>query len=160
LFVDYFYYVNDFKGTALTEEEFCKYGKLACMEITSNTLSRVTDGTINNFPGELISRIKDCACVIAQYLKKFQDTFDSLTGLTTAQGTSEGIVKSKTAGAVSVTYDTALSANYLLNLENQKAIIKSVLKSYLAPVCIGGIFYNLLSKVVSQKCSCPSCRII
>ena len=158
VFVDYSYYVDDFGGTKLSEEEFNKYGNAGCMEITANTLSRVSDSTINGYPIELISRIKNCACTIAEYLKTFHDAFDAMAG--SSGEIAQGIAKSKTAGAVSVTYDTAAAVSYLLDPVKQKNIIQSVLNIYLSPVCIGGVFYNLLSKVLDTHGICESCRII
>ena len=90
-------------------------------------MSRVTDGTINNYPSELIENIKDCACAISEWLQKFQNALD----ITSTDADSNGIIKSQTAGAVSVTYDTALTTSYLLDLKNQEKIIYSVINSYL-----------------------------
>lgn len=145
MFVDYEYYTNSFGGTALTETEFNKYTPNACMKITTSTMSRVTDSTINSYPSELVSRIKDCACMLSEWEQKFDKALNTLSN-----GITDGIAKSKSAGAVSVTYDTSLSINYLLDTQNQNKIVNSVINSYLAPAWINGIFYNLLSKVLSS----------
>lgn len=142
--MDYEYYKTQFKGSDLTEEEFEKYGNLACMEITTNTLSRVTDSTLGNYPKELVSRIKDCACSIADYRKMFDNVFKSAAS--SQSGSGSGIVRSKSVGAVSVSYDTSQTASYLLDPAKQKQLICSVLRLYLSPVCFGGVMYNLLSK--------------
>lgn len=142
--MDYEYYKTQFKGSDLTEEEFEKYGNLACMEITTNTLSRVTDLTIGDYPKELISRIKDCACSIANYKKAFDNAFNSIVGA--KSGSGAGVIRSKSVGAVSVSYDTSQTASYLLDPAKQKQLISSVLRLYLSPVCFGGVMYNLLSK--------------
>lgn len=159
MFVDYDYYKNKFKGTVLTEDNFNRYGNLACIEITTSTLSRVTDGTINNYPMELITRIKDCACAIAEYKNRFDDAFNSVTSLSSGNKT-EGIIKSKTAGAVSVNYDTTTTVSYLLDNQKQRSIINSLLCTYLSPVCIGGLSYNLLSKLIGNHNTCRTCNII
>lgn len=159
MFVDYNYYKNNFKGNSLTDEEFNKYGNLACMDITANTLSRVTDSTINNYPQELIARIKSCACAISECNKMFDDSLNSLTSSSDGRKT-EGIVRSKTAGSVSVTYDTDLSAKYFLDREKQEKIKQSILRLYLSPICINGKMYNLLSKVMdSFPDQCHSCCV-
>ena len=145
MFVDYEYYTENFKGTSLSEEEFNKYIKNACMKITTSTLSRVTDSSINSYPSELVSRIKDCACSLSEWEQKFDKALEALSN-----GITNGIAKSKSAGAVSVTYDTSFSLNYLLDTQNQNKIVNSVINLYLAPICINGTFYNLLSKVISS----------
>lgn len=145
MFVDYEYYTENFKGTSLSEEEFNKYIKNACMKITTSTLSRVTDSSINSYPSELVSRIKDCACSLSEWEQKFDKALETLSS-----GITNGIAKSKSAGAVSVTYDTSFSLNYLLDTQNQNKIVNSVINLYLSPICINGTFYNLLSKVVSS----------
>lgn len=145
MFVDYEYYRDSFGGTSLTETEFNKYVPNACMKITTSTLSRVTDSTINSYPSELVTRIKNCACSLSEWEQKFDKALNTLSS-----GITDGIAKSKSAGAVSVTYDTSFSLNYLLDTQNQSKIVNSVVNSYLAPICINGTFYNLLSKVLSS----------
>ena len=153
MFVDYEYYIDNFKGTSLTEEEFNKYAQNACMKITTSTVSRVTDGSINNFPSELVMSIKNCACAVSEWLQKFQNALDNAIN-----NNSNGIMKSQSAGAVSVTYDTSASS-YLLDVKNQENIINSIINSYLSARCINGVFYNLLSKGLCNSNTCVTCRI-
>ncbi len=165
MFVDYDYYKNTFKGADLTENEFSKYAAMACMQITASTLSRVNDKTINNYPPELVRNIKNCACAISELMKKFEDGFNILVNSSNQSGgdKSGGIIHSKTAGAVSVTYDTSAankSIDYLTDPSKQRKIIQSVMDMYLSPICIGGKFYNLLSKVVGSSPACHHCTII
>lgn len=152
MFVDYNYYKNVFGGSMLTETEFNQYGNMACTKISSSTLSRVTDSTINGYPSSLVSSIKNCACVLAQWFKRFQSALDTMTNA--VDGTQpEGIIKSKSAGAVSVTYDTTSTLSYFLDQSNQEQTVNSVLKTFLYPQCIDGKLYNLLSKNLSSpKC--------
>lgn len=156
MFVDYDYYKNDFKG-CLSEDEFNKFINLACSKITIATMSRVTDSTIGNYPSELIKNIKDCACSLLEKLKSFDDALNVLSS--SINGESNGMIKSSVAGAVSVTYDTTSGINFLLNKSNQESIINSVINSYLSARCIGGKFYNLLSKSLSSRNFCKSCNI-
>lgn len=165
MLVDYDYYKNIFKGVDLTENEFPKYANMACMQITASTLSRVNDRTINNYPPEIVRNIKDCACAISELRKKFEDGFNILGNSSNQSGggKSGGIIHSKTAGAVSVTYDTSAankSIDYLIDPSKQRKLIQSVMDMYLPPICIGGKFYNLLSKVVGSGSSCHHCTII
>ena len=153
MFVDYEFYKNNFKGK-LSAEEFDKFVNLSCMKITKETCSRVTDGTLNNFPNELILDIKTCACALIDKLKIFQDALDF-----NEKFVNSGAVKSQTAGAVSVTYDTSFSS-YFLDSKNQEIQIKSIINAYLFPRCINGKFYNLLSKVIENSNSCKTCSLV
>jgi len=156
VFVDYTYFTGNFKGTLLTENEFNRFGDLACILITTSTMSRVTDSTITIYPAELIYRIKNCACVLSEFLKQEDDvkkkSFASIIDTETS-----GIVRSKTAGAVSVTYDTSTAISYYLNIGKYKDLINMIIRQYLSPVCIGTIYYNLLSKVIDSSPNCCSC---
>ena len=157
MFVDYDYYAFVFKGTVLTEDEFNKFGNQACMYITANTLSRITDSSVLIYPIEIQKKVKDCACTLAEYLKQVDDAKKSITGGGSA---SEGIVRSRAAGAVSVTYDTSLSVQYFLDQERQEDAKQAILRLYLSPVCIGTRFYNLLSKVLDgDSGGCPNCSV-
>ena len=153
MLVDYEFYKKTFKGK-LSAEEFDKFVNLSCMKITKETCSRVTNGTLNNFPNELILDIKTCACALIDKLKIFQDALDF-----NEKFVNSGAVKSQTAGAVSVTYDTSFSS-YFLDSKNQEIQIKSIINAYLFPRCINGKFYNLLSKVIENSNSCKTCSLV
>ena len=153
MLVDYEFYKNNFKGKLL-EEEFDKFVNLSCMKITKETCSRVTDGTLNNFPNELILDIKTCACALIDKLKIFQDALDF-----NEKSVNSGAVKSQTAGTVSVTYDTSFSS-YFLDSKNQEIQIKSIINACLCPRCINGKFYNLLSKIIENSNSCKTCSLV
>ena len=153
MLVDYEFYKKTFKGK-LSAEEFDKFVNLSCMKITKETCSRVTDGTLNNFPNELILDIKTCACALIDKLKIFQDALDF-----NEKSVNSGAVKSQTAGTVSVTYDTSFSS-YFLDSKNQEIQIKSIINAYLFPRCINGKFYNLLSKVIENSNSCKTCSLV
>lgn len=146
MFVDYAFYVDTFGGAALTEQEFRKFGDLACAYVSENTLSRISDEKIGSLPPEIQFRAKKCACALAENLK----TCDYFLKLASGQveGQSGGIVRSKTAGAVSVTYETSVSAQYFLDAKSQESLKQSILRSYLSPICIGEKMYNMLSKVI------------
>lgn len=62
MFTDFDFYTNVFKGTALTEDEWAKFGNEACIYyITANTLSRITDTEILLYSIEIQERAKTCA---------------------------------------------------------------------------------------------------
>jgi hypothetical protein len=147
VFVSYAYYVDSFKGTALTEDEFGRFGEQGCMYVQTNTLSRISDAGISRYPAQIQSSCKSCACALAEYLKSVQDAQNALAQSVKGEA-SAGLVKSQTAGAVSVTYDTSASNEYFLNPAKQEEMKQSILKAYLYPINIGGTAYNLLSKVI------------
>lgn len=152
MFVDYQFYIDTFKGN-LSEEEFNRYVTISSNSISKETCSRVRDGTINSFPSELVKDIKLCACALVEKFKSFYDFFD----IVSANG---GVLRSKTAGAVSVSYDTSSSLSYLLDPKNQETQIKSIINAYLFLRCINGRFYNLLSKVLDNTSHCDTCCIV
>lgn len=160
MFVDYNFYTENFKGTSLTEEEFLRFGNLACMYISTNTLSRINDNGINLYPVEIQNNARMCACNLAEYLKQIEDVQSGIIG--GGSSASGGIVSSKTAGAVSVSYDTKLSAQFFLDPINQEKQKQAILRLWLAPVCINGSMYNLLSKVLENRNTgvCPTCTVI
>ena len=66
MFVDYSFYTDVYLGSKLTSTEFQKQAFKACNLITDETMTRVTDSTINNYPSELVEIIKKCACDLAE----------------------------------------------------------------------------------------------
>lgn len=150
MYVDYRYYLDEFKGTTLTEEEFNKFGSLGEKYIEKNTLSRVTEGSINSYPTPLVLDIKDCVCELAQFEHEISEVrLNALGGMKPGQQ-GEGIVKSKKAGEVTVSYDTSCLSDIYLNTKNVECEKGLILKQYLYPRCIGNTTYNLLSKVIDR----------
>lgn len=147
MYVDYEYYKEEFKGTTLTEEEFNKFGSLGEKYIAKNTLSRVTEGSINSYPKLLVLDIKDCVCELAEFLHEINLVRSNALG---GVNSGEGIVKSKKAGEVSVSYDASCLSDIYLNAKNVESEKQLILKQYLYPRCIGGNTYNLLSKVIDR----------
>ena len=150
MYVDYGYYKNEFKGTTLTEEEFNKFGSLGEKYIEKNTLSRVAEGSINSYPTPLILDIKDCVCELAEFEHEISLVRSNALG---GVNSGEGIVKSKKAGEVTVSYDTSCLSDIYLNAKNVESEKQLILKQYLYPRCIGGTTYNLLSKVIGNNVS-------
>ncbi len=150
MYVDYGYYKNEFKGTTLTEEEFNKFGSLGEKYIEKNTLSRVTEGSINGYPTPLVLDIKDCVCELAEFEREISLVRSNALG---GVNSGEGIIKSKKAGEVSILYDTSCLFDLYLNKKNVEDEKGLILKQYLYPRCIGGTTYNLLSKVIDNNVS-------
>lgn len=150
MYVDYGYYKNEFKGTTLTEEEFNKFGSLGEKYIEKNTLSRVTEGSINGYPTPLVLDIKDCVCELAEFEHEISLVRSNALG---GVNSGEGIIKSKKAGEVSILYDTSCLFDLYLNKKNVEDEKGLILKQYLYPRCIGGTTYNLLSKVIDNNVS-------
>lgn len=142
MFVDLEFYTNVYDGIQMNTDEFKKYCTQACMYISANTLSRVTDSKIGSYPEELQNNIKYCACALTEYFKQTWDAKKSIS----VGADNDGIVMSKTAGAVTVTYDTRLTAKYFIEQESQSQAKYQILKQYLYPMVIDGKMYNLLSK--------------
>ena len=67
VYADYAYYVADFAGTALTEDEFPSYAKKA-----SALVDYVTFGRIEALgPERVIDAVRDATCAVAEKLKQF-----------------------------------------------------------------------------------------
>jgi hypothetical protein len=138
MFIDFLYYSTVYGGKLFTAENFDKYSKLACLDIEKTTLCRVNEKSIVVFSEPLRTNIKFCACVLAELFLKIDEAENSQAELSKNGG---GIVKNRSAGAVSVTYDT--SASYASFEANEKRR-KIAYATYLFPQC--GL--NLLSRVV------------
>lgn len=154
MYTDYEFYKNIYQGSHLDESTFEKFSRKAEAIIARYTLDRVNEKTINNYPLTLQTKIKSCCCELAEvnfYIDKINKLY-----IVNDDGTSR-VAKSKTAGAVSISYDTATSKSYLdLNINEKR--YKSVLDEYLYPQKIGNTYYNLMSGVISNVQ--PNCYII
>jgi hypothetical protein len=143
MFADFEFYTDYYCGNLLNENNFNKFCLQASLDIEKTTVNRVSDADVNELPEPLKTRIKYCACELAEFfftVAKMQN-FAANAG----NNEGEGLIKSKTAGAVSVTYDDSATRSYLDFRENSKRKEK-IYKQYLFPQC--GL--NLLSKVVNR----------
>lgn len=146
MYIDYEFYKTIYGGTNLTETNFNKYAEKAESIISAYTLDRVNDNTINRFPDSLVDKIKKCACELAELSLNVAKANEMINinpdGIT-------GVIKSKTAGAVSITYDTTDNSitNTYLDSSNISKKKKYILNEYLYPQFINGKYYNLLSWV-------------
>lgn len=155
IFVDYNYYVDIYHGNILTQSNFNKYAKKACNFISSNTIDRINDSTINSYPSELVGDIKDCACDLAEKFYDKESIYLNAVGLATKK---ENNITSERSGEVAITYGS--SDNFTYKMSDPKYFndfLSETLKAYLYPRKINGIFYNLTSKVLTN---CKFCNII
>lgn len=111
MYVSFDYYKNTYLGTKLSEDIFPKFAEKGERYIEKCTFNRINEDTFNTFPEKIQTLIKKCVCELSDAM------FDTskMNDLIISSGQeSSGIVKSKTAGAVSVTYDTtAFTSKYL-----------------------------------------------
>lgn len=121
--------------------------------IAKNTPPKVTEGNINSYPTPLALDIKDCVCELASFLHEISLVrVNALGGIKLGQQ-GEGIIKSKKAGEVSISYDTYCLYDIYLNAKNVKGEKQLILKQYLYPRCVEETTYNLLLKVIDNNVS-------
>ena len=144
IFIDFNYYSNIFHGNILTSQNFNKYASKACNYISAETMDRIKDSTINAYPQELITDIKDCACDLAEKFYDYDKIYKNAINLSSGEsnsnvksyGSSDSLIKSFS--------DPKYFNKYLLD----------TLHAYIYPRCVNGITYNLTSKVIHKCCFC------
>lgn len=146
MYIDYEFYKNN-GGNLISEDDFERYAEKADNTVSIYTFDRVNDITINRFPPLLVSKIKKCACELADLYFEIDKVNNKYLG-TDSNDKITGIVKSETAGAVSKTYDNSAVAENFLNSATVNAKIKNIIDSWLYPCMINGIYYNVTSWVV------------
>lgn len=149
MFIDFNFYKNTYGGS-LTESEFNKQSPKACNYITQQTMTRITDQTLNSYPSEIIDIVKRCACNLV-------DDYSAIEKARITAMSSGGQISHERAGEVSVTYgsktilsDPSVANEYLL----------TTLKQYLGLIRVDGKIYNLLSKVLREETHNCCCGII
>ena len=153
IFIDFNYYQNNYHGDILTSQNFNKYASKACNYISSETMDRIKDTTINAYPQELVNDIKDCACDLAEKFYDYDKIYKNAINL--SSGESNSNVKSEKAGEVSITYGS--SDSLIKSFSDPKYFSKyllDTLHAYIYPRCVNGITYNLTSKVIHKCCFC------
>ncbi len=143
MYIDYDFYKNVYKGDKLSEETFDRYAEKAENIISRYTFDRVKEGTINSYPIGVRTRIKKCACELAEFEQVLQMSNNVEEQMISTSGS--GKIKTRKAGAVSITYDTSTAAQSYTSIGNITNKYKSILNSYLFPQQENGIYYNLLS---------------
>lgn len=144
MYIDYDFYKTEYNGAKLSEENFNKFEPKAEDVIARYTMDRVKENTLNSFPAALVIKIKKCACELAEFCFDVSRINDLIS---IKDDGIAGVIKSKTAGAVSITYDTALSSSNYLDQGQVNRRYKYILNDYLYPQLIDGNYYNLLSWV-------------
>lgn len=158
MFVDYQFYTTVYLGNKLTESQFNKQAFKACNLITDETMTRVTDLTINNYPGELVEIIKKCACDLAEKYDDYDKIYNNI--VSTASGNNSSNVLSEKSGLAEVRY--GYSEGVIKKFSDPKtfnAFLLETLREYLRPRLINGVVYNLTSKILHHY-SCGCCNII
>lgn len=158
MFIDYSYYISEYGGRDLNEDEFNKSAFKSCSYISANTMDRVNDYKITTLPEKLVTQIKKCACALTEYFDKFSKILDNSFKI--ASGEIKGNIKSEQAGQVSISYgDNGSITKEYLNPNYRDLILKSVLNEYLYPMEINGTIWNLTSKVLNSN-RCIHCNLI
>ncbi len=158
MFVDYSFYTDVYLGSKLTSTEFQKQAFKACNLITDETMTRVTDSTINNYPSELVEIIKKCACDLAEKYNDYDKIYDNI--VSTASGNNSSNVLSEKSGLAEVRY--GYSEGVIKMFSDPKTFNKFILETlrdYLRPRLINGVVYNLTSKILHHSV-CGCCNII
>lgn len=151
---DYMYTTFDFYtyvyyGSKLKEENFDKFISKAEGIIAKNTGDRVNETTLNTFPELFITKVKKCACELAEYMSDVDKVNSSI--ISNSDG-SIGAVSSKKAGEVTVSYETSKSVSSYTNQKEINLKYKSILNDYLYMQSINGKVYNVLSWVGCHVC--------
>lgn len=149
MYVTYEFYKDVYNGNKLTEENFDKFMYKAENIIANYTFDRINDTTINKYPPALVNKIKKCACELAEFNQDV-DRVNSLS-IPKDDGTI-GLVSSKRAGEVSVSYDSSKVYSSYTNDRYVSNRYKTILNDYLYPQQINGKYYNLLSWVDDNVC--------
>lgn len=155
MFVDYNYYINDFHGTLLDQNNFEKYAFKACSYITNETMSRIIDSTINSYPKPLVDDIKMCACDLAEIFHDKDKIYRNAINISSEKNNN---ITSERAGEVSVSYGS--SDSLISKFSDPKYFnnyLRETVKSWLYPRVINGIVYNITSKIINN---CKFCNII
>lgn len=151
MYVEYYFYTSIYGSKKLKENEFNKFIEKSIGIISSYTFDRVNEKTIDSFPIQISTKIKKCACELAEYEYDI-DRLNSFISI--KENGTTGVVKNITAGAVSKTYETksvidGLSGtNSSSNNNAYYSNIKRILNNWLYPQYVDYRYYNLLSWVI------------
>lgn len=144
MYTTFDFYTYEYYGNKLKSENFDKFISKAEDIIAKNTGDRINEKTLNTFPEEFIAKIKKCACELAEYSYNVDKVAGSI--LSNNDG-GIGVVSSKKAGEVSVSYETSKSISSYTNPKEINMKYKSILNDYLYMQNINGKIYNVLSWV-------------
>ena len=150
MYTTFEFYRDVYYGNKLEEKDFNKVIPKAESIIARYTFDNVTEAKINRYPKELIEKIKRCACELSDFCNDVDKVNSEI--LSNNNG-GLGLIKSKKAGEVTVSYSTSNFLTSYIRPNNIKVKYKSILNDYLYPQCIGGKFYNLLSWVTNSVCN-------
>lgn len=153
MFIDYEFYTTTYGGTDLTSGEFTKYAQKACRYISAETMDRITDTKITNYPEEIQTDVKLCACALAEKYKALDKIESNI--FESASGSKGSTIKSEKSGQASIEYGSSDSIiNSFKDPNSFKKYLKKTFSEYICPKEVNGITYNLASKVLRPCRSC------
>lgn len=117
-YIDYNFYIEKYRGN-MSATDFYKYGLRAYEEVQQKTFFRPLDSYENE--------VKKAVCGIADILLYIDNCKSKKTNLIEGKN----IKSENVGGKYSVTYDTATSNDFTIEISNQKEEIKSILRQYL-----------------------------
>lgn len=128
-YTTYEFYKNKYYGTTIDESEFHEWESRAKRKVDYFTFNRITKERLSE--ERLNEKIQLATCAVADLLFK-------INAAELRQGTTETgegkIIKSKSAGSESITYDTGndLYTKVLTDAAAQKKLTRDILAEYLS----------------------------
>ena len=111
-YADYDFYTKSFFGNVVPESDFIRLAERASDFLDTLTFDRLTDGLPT--PEKYQKRIKKAVCAVAEIYyqldlaqKQALAAASGASAATDANGTTTGIITSKSAGSESISYATA-----------------------------------------------------
>ena len=100
----YEYYTDEYCGKQIREDDFDQFSIQAQRDVESFTLYRVQEDKFQDLPEKVQIQVKNCICAVAEIEYAVEQNEK------VAQGAIQsGVVKSRSAGAVSESYDVPKS---------------------------------------------------
>nr|DAM79215.1 MAG TPA: Head Tail Connector Protein [Caudoviricetes sp.] len=111
-YADYDFYTKSFFGNVVPESDFIRFAERASDFLDTLTFDRLTDGLPT--PEKYQKRIKKAVCAVAEIYyqldlaqKQALASASGTSATTDANGTTTGIITSKSSGSESISYATA-----------------------------------------------------
>ncbi len=128
-YTTYEFYKNEYYGATIDESAFCEWESRAKRKVDYFTFNRITKERLSE--EKLNKKIQLATCAVADLLFKI-NAAEQRQGITE---TGEGkIIKSKSAGSESITYDTGndIYTKVLTDAAAQKKLTRDILTEYLS----------------------------
>ena len=135
----YEYYTDAYCGKQIREDDFDQFSIQAQRDVESFTLYRVQEDKFQDLPEKVQIQVKNCICAVAEI------EYDVEQNEKVAQGAIQsGVVKSRSAGAVSESYDVPKSQYADMSYQELQHVKALAMQKMLLPR--DGI--NLISRVI------------